>query len=102
MSAMLPDADEVPVAHPADAGSANDRVLLIEPAGPRRDSFAQALRSEGFLTEAVGAAEIALELVRAWHPRLVLLDVSLLTEGSLEVCKQICEMADGPTVLLAS
>ena len=102
MSAVLPHADETQVADLAGTGSANDRVLLIEPASSRRDSLAQALRSHGFPTEAVGTVEVALELVRVWHPRLVLLDTSLLADSSLGACRQICDLAEGPTVLLGS
>jgi DNA-binding response OmpR family regulator len=97
------DDDLSPSNDPSTAtGVPDERVLLVEPAGPLRDGFAQALRSEGFLTEAVGAAEIALELVRSWRPHLVFLDSSFLTDGSLEACKEICELTDGPTVLMPS
>jgi two-component system response regulator RegX3 len=32
----------------------------------------------------------------------VLLDVALLVDGNLEICRQICELAEGPVVLLPS
>jgi len=104
MSAVIGSADDPPPSddRSTDTGVPDERVLLVEPAGPLRDRFAQALRSEGFLTEAVGAAEIALELVRSWGPQLVFLDISFLTNGSLEACKQICELTEGPTVLVPS
>ena len=68
MSAVTGSADDPPPSddRSTDTGVPDERVLLVEPAGPLRERFAQALRSEGFLTEAVGVAEIALELVRSW------------------------------------
>src|ERR1035437_8118595 len=104
MSAVTGSADDPPPSddRSTDTGVPDERVLLVEPAGPQRDRFAHALRSEGFLTEAVGTAEIGLELVRSWRPHLVFLDFSFLTEASLETCKQICESIAGPTVLMPS
>jgi len=55
---------------------------------------------KGFQTEAIGTAGIALEIVRGWRPTLVLLDSTLLLGDSLEICREICDLADGPTVLL--
>jgi len=104
MSAALGSPNDLPLAGDPPRATAvpEERVLLIGPADPLRDGFAQAMRSRGFLTEAVGTAEMALELVRNWRPHLVFLDISFLTNDSLEVCKQICEMADGPTILMPS
>jgi DNA-binding response OmpR family regulator len=104
MSGVLASADDLPSPDDSStaAGVPDERILLIGPARPQRDGFAQALRSEGFLTEAVGTAETALELVRSWRPHLVLLDVSFLRDGSLDVCRQICELAEGPTILVPS
>jgi CheY-like chemotaxis protein len=98
--ALVPDAGVTPIMETdlAREWSANQRVLLVEAPGPRRDKLAEALRHVGFLTEAVGTGEIALELVHAWHPRLILLDASLLANFDLEVRRKICEVAEGITI----
>jgi CheY-like chemotaxis protein len=72
------------------AGDVNPiRVLLVDDSSEVREVYQAALDSEGFAVKAVGSAEEALEVVRDWHPALIISDIFLPGMSGFELITKI-------------
>jgi PAS domain S-box-containing protein len=75
-------------------------ILNVDDYGPARYSRSRILRSAGFEVLEASTGKEALELLRAHHPQLVILDVNLPDVSGFEVCRQIKESPDTAHVLV--
>jgi two-component system response regulator MprA len=72
------------------------RVLVVDDEPAVRDSLSRTLRFEGYDVSVAGDGEVALTLVAAETPDVVLLDVMMPRLGGLETCRRL--RADGQFV----
>ena len=77
-------------------------LLIVDDEPGIRESLASILRDEGYLVDAVGSAEEALERVAAGELELILLDVWLPGMDGLEALSRIQSAAHPPAVIMIS
>ncbi len=77
-------------------------VLVVDDEPAFREGLRQALKREGFLTHTAEDGEEALELFRAVHPDIVLLDVMLPRMSGIDVCRQIRAESDIPVIMVSA
>jgi two-component system, OmpR family, response regulator len=82
-----------------DAGSREERILLVEDEEPIRDLVQTALRFTGFTVESVASGPDALALARndAWH--LLILDVNLPGIDGFTLCRKLRDGGDDVPVI---
>ena len=67
------------------------------------DVVSMALRHHGFVVETAGSGREALELVRRWHPHVMVLDVMLPDTGGFDVARRLArEHAEVPILYLSA
>jgi two-component system nitrogen regulation response regulator NtrX len=77
-------------------------LLIVDDEPGIRESLASILRDEGYLVDAVGSAEEALDRVAAGELELILLDVWLPGMDGLEALSRIQSAAHPPAVVMIS
>jgi two-component system OmpR family response regulator len=79
------------------------RVLVVDDEPGIVDVVSMALRHNGFGVESAGTGREALNLVRRWHPHVMLLDVMLPDMDGFEVARRLAgEHAEVPTLFLSA
>jgi DNA-binding response OmpR family regulator len=81
----MPPADRVTTLDPVSAA----KVLVVEDTPEIRLVVELALRDAHFAVETAGDGDRALELVRAWEPDVVVLDLNIPGPDGLEVCRRL-------------
>lgn len=77
-------------------------VLVVEDEPQIAEILEGYLRSSGYRTERAGNGQTALNLFRAAHPDLILLDVMLPELGGLEVLKTVRQESTVPVIMLTA
>ena len=77
-------------------------ILLVEDEAAYRDTLAFNLRRDGYDVVAVGDGREAVEVFERAQPDIVLLDLMLPGLAVTEVCRQICQMATVPVIMLTA
>lgn len=77
-------------------------VLVVEDEPQIAEILEGYLRSSGYRTERAGDGRAALNLFRAAHPDLILLDVMLPELGGLEVLKTVRQESTVPVIMLTA
>ena len=77
-------------------------VLVVDDEPAFREGLRQALKQEGFIVHLAADGEEALEVYRAYHPDLVLLDVMLPRMSGIDVCRQIRATDDTPVIMVSA
>ena len=81
------------------------RVLVVEDDGLFRGVLAETLRDEGFDARAAADGFEALEILRAWEPELIVLDLGLPLMNGVAFCSHqrgIAGAAEIPVVILSA
>jgi two-component system OmpR family response regulator len=79
------------------------RVLVVDDEPGIVDVISMALRYHGFGVETAGSGAAALELVRRWHPHVMVLDVMLPDMEGFDVARRLAaEHADVPILFLSA
>jgi len=79
------------------------RVLVIDDEPGIVDVVSMALRHNGFGVESAGTGREALNLVRRWHPHVIVLDVMLPDMDGFEVARRLAsEHAEVPILFLSA
>jgi two-component system OmpR family response regulator len=79
------------------------RVLVVDDEPGIVDVVSMALRHNGFGVESAGAGRDALNLVRRWHPHVMVLDVMLPDMDGFEVARRLAgEHAEVPILFLSA
>ena len=87
-----------PAARPSTAGS---RILIVDDNKDLATSLARLLRLLGHEVEVVFDGLKAIEAVRAYHPRVVLLDLGLPSLDGYQVARNIRQEGFNDTVIIA-
>ena len=82
--------------------SPKPRVLIVDDEAGIRESLSLILADEGYLVEAVGSAEIALERAAAADQEVILLDVWLPGMDGLEALTRLQSLPRPPAVIMIS
>ena len=77
-------------------------VLVVDDEPAFREGLRQALKQEGFIVHLAADGEEALEVYRAYHPDLVLLDVMLPRMSGIDVCREIRAADDTPVIMVSA
>ena len=77
-------------------------VLVVDDEPAFREGLRQALKQEGFIVHLAADGEEALEVYRAYHPDLVLLDVMLPRMSGIDVCREIRATDDTPVIMVSA
>lgn len=77
-------------------------VLVVDDEPAFREGLRQALKQEGFIVHLAADGEEALEVYRAYHPDLVLLDVMLPRMSGIDVCRKIRSTDDTPVIMVSA
>ncbi len=77
-------------------------ILVIEDESSIADNITYALSSEGFTCSWAGIGSQGLEVIKAQHVDLVILDVGLPDINGFEVCKIIRKSSDVPIIFLTA
>jgi two-component system response regulator RegX3 len=95
--------DETPQAQrPAPQAAPVARVLVVEDESALADSIAYSLGREGYSVITASDGEGALEMFRAEHPSIVILDLMLPKLSGLDVCRAIRAESQVPIVILTA
>ena len=79
------------------------RVLVVDDEPGIVDVVSMALRHHGFGVESAGTGREALNLVRRWHPHVMVLDVMLPDMDGFEVARRLAaEHAEVPILFLSA
>jgi two-component system, OmpR family, response regulator len=79
------------------------RVLVVDDEAGIVDVVSMALRHNGFGVESAGTGREALNLVRRWHPHVMVLDVMLPDMDGFEVARRLAaEHAEVPILFLSA
>jgi two-component system OmpR family response regulator len=79
------------------------RVLVVDDEPSIVDVVSMALRHHGFVVESAGTGRQALNLVRRWHPHVIVLDVMLPDMDGFEVARRLAsEHAEVPVLFLSA
>ena len=86
-----------------DAQPEAARVLVVDDEPSIVDVVSMALRHHGFGVESAGTGREALDLVRRWHPHVMVLDVMLPDMDGFEVARRLAaEHAEVPILFLSA
>ena len=77
-------------------------VLVVDDEPAFREGLRQALKQEGFIVHLAADGEEALEVWRAYHPDIVLLDVMLPRMSGIDVCREIRGIDDTPVIMVSA
>jgi two-component system response regulator RegX3 len=77
-------------------------VLVVDDEPAFREGLRQALKQEGFVVHLAADGEEALEVWRAYHPDIVLLDVMLPRMSGIDVCRAIRAVDDTPVIMVSA
>lgn len=77
-------------------------VLVVDDEPAFREGLRQALKQEGFVVHLAADGEEALEVWRAYHPDIVLLDVMLPRMSGIDVCREIRSVDDTPVIMVSA
>lgn len=77
-------------------------VLVVDDEPAFREGLRQALKQEGFVVHLAADGEEALEVWRAYHPDIVLLDVMLPRMSGIDVCREIRAVDDTPVIMVSA
>ena len=77
-------------------------VLVVDDEPAFREGLRQALKQEGFIVHLAADGEEALEVFRAYHPDIVLLDVMLPRMSGIDVCREIRTVDDTPVIMVSA
>ena len=77
-------------------------VLVVDDEPAFREGLRQALAQEGFLVHLAADGVEALEVWRATHPDLVLLDVMLPRMSGIDVCREIRAVNETPVIMVSA
>ena len=77
-------------------------VLVVDDEPAFREGLRQALKQEGFVVHLAADGEEALEVWRAYHPDLVLLDVMLPRMSGIDVCREIRSVDETPVIMVSA
>jgi two-component system, OmpR family, KDP operon response regulator KdpE len=93
------NAKETP--HETGRRSGGARVLVIDDEPEIGRAVRAGLSSAEFLVEWAATAERGMEQVAAWHPDVVILDLSLPDMDGLEVCRELRTWTQVPIIILS-
>jgi PAS domain S-box-containing protein len=87
---------------PGAAGmtSGECRVLVVDDNQDMRESLVELLELSGYETREAGNGATALEVVREFHPTVVLLDIGLPGKDGYQIAREVREMAPEPPIRL--
>lgn len=87
---------------PIDGAKEETRVLLVQDPNPMRRALADALRVKGHEVECAGKEHKTVDILRWWHPHVMLVDLS--TNGGLGIsfCREMQREHGVPIIVLAS
>ncbi|MGA0238986.1 MAG: response regulator [Acidimicrobiales bacterium] len=77
-------------------------VLVVDDEPAFREGLRQALKQEGFVVHLAADGEEALDVWRAYHPDIVLLDVMLPRMSGIDVCRAIRAVDDTPVIMVSA
>ena len=77
-------------------------ILVVDDEPAFREGLRQALKQEGFVVHLAADGEEALEVWRAYHPDIVLLDVMLPRMSGIDVCREIRSVDDTPVIMVSA
>ena len=77
-------------------------VLVVDDEPAFREGLRQALKREGFVVHLAADGEEALDVWRAYHPDIVLLDVMLPRMSGIDVCREIRAVDDTPVIMVSA
>lgn len=77
-------------------------VLVVDDEPAFREGLRQALKQEGFVVHLAADGEEALDVWRAYHPDIVLLDVMLPRMSGIDVCREIRSVDDTPVIMVSA
>jgi two-component system response regulator RegX3 len=77
-------------------------ILVVDDEPAFREGLRQALNREGFLVHLAADGVEALEVWRAQHPDLVLLDVMLPRMSGIDVCREIRSVDETPVIMVSA
>ncbi len=77
-------------------------VLVVDDEPAFREGLRQALKQEGFVVHLAADGEEALEVWRAYHPDLILLDVMLPRLSGIDVCREIRAVDETPVIMVSA
>ena len=77
-------------------------VLVVDDEPAFREGLRQALKQEGFVVHLAADGAEALEVWRAYHPDLVLLDVMLPRLSGIDVCREIRAVDETPVIMVSA
>ncbi len=77
-------------------------VLVVDDEPAFREGLRQALKKEGFVVHLAADGVEALEVWRAYHPDLVLLDVMLPRMSGIDVCREIRAVDETPVIMVSA
>ncbi|GAC1300685.1 MAG: response regulator transcription factor [Vulcanimicrobiaceae bacterium] len=78
------------------------RILVVDDEAAIRDLLEYGLGQAGFVVRSTGEAPAALELVRAWTPEVIILDVMLPDIDGFELLPMLRRLTDAPIVMLSA
>ncbi|MGZ0220503.1 MAG: response regulator [Actinobacteria bacterium] len=77
-------------------------ILVVDDEPAFREGLRQALTHEGFVVHLAADGVEALEVWRATHPDLVLLDVMLPRMSGIDVCREIRAVNETPVIMVSA
>lgn len=78
------------------------KVLVVDDENPIVEAVAYNLRKEGFQALTASDAEQCLDIARAEHPDLIILDVMLPSASGFDVCRLLRKQNDVPIIMLTA
>lgn len=79
-----------------------EKILIVEDEQVLQETLAYNLTRQGYLVDAVGDGQLALETARRYQPDLILLDVMLPGMDGFEVCRLIRQEMNVPILMLTA
>lgn len=79
-----------------------DKILVVDDEVALQETLAYNLRRQGYEVEIVGDGKKALDLIRQYHPDLVVLDIMLPGMDGFEVCRILRQELNTPVLMLTA
>ncbi len=79
-----------------------EKILVVEDEITLQETLAYNLRKQGYLTEAVGDGQSAIEMAKQIKPDLIVLDIMLPIYDGFEVCRILRQEMNVPIIMLTA